>query len=107
MDASGFRIAATRSKTSAHVGSNIPNSHSDVRRALVHHRAAPIALDVGLKPLMWTAPAHAADLSAWQNPLRVAVELVPEFRHHADRHEVNKGIAQASFRLEIDRQVEK
>mmetsp|Transcript_64634 Transcript_64634/g.172426 ORF Transcript_64634/g.172426 Transcript_64634/m.172426 type:complete len:219 (-) Transcript_64634:7-663(-) len=51
------------------------------------------------------APAHSADLGAWEHPLLVAVERVPEARQHGRIDQVDEGIAEAGPGFEVHGQV--
>ena len=54
-----------------------------VRHTLVHHRAVPVAIDMGLEALS-TTPPHLADLVRGQAPIGEALEaskdLIPAAR---------------------------
>mmetsp|Transcript_117656 Transcript_117656/g.313003 ORF Transcript_117656/g.313003 Transcript_117656/m.313003 type:complete len:234 (-) Transcript_117656:675-1376(-) len=72
----------------------------------VHQRRVSVALRVRLQPLVWTTPAHVADLLARQYPLRVAVKPTPEVLHVGRVHQVDERISEARPRLEVNREVE-
>mmetsp|Transcript_58881 Transcript_58881/g.137997 ORF Transcript_58881/g.137997 Transcript_58881/m.137997 type:complete len:253 (+) Transcript_58881:327-1085(+) len=59
-----------------------------------------------LLPLVRAAPTHAAHLSAWKHPARVAVKNAPEVLHMCLVAQVHKCISQVRFGPEIYGEIE-
>mmetsp|Transcript_41985 Transcript_41985/g.100078 ORF Transcript_41985/g.100078 Transcript_41985/m.100078 type:complete len:249 (-) Transcript_41985:200-946(-) len=77
-----------------------------IRHALVHDGAVAVTLHMRLKPLVWFTPAHSAKLFAPYHPVGIATEFGPEVRDIRRIHQVHEGIAHASPRPKVDRQVQ-
>ena len=74
--------------------------------ALVHHRAVPVSLYMGLEALQGSAPLHLAHLATGQRPLLEAIEGLPQGVHRLSVHQVHEGIAQVGVPSEVAGQVD-
>lgn len=78
-----------------------------IRHTPVHHGAVPVALDMGFETLMWSTPAHFANLCCGQGPIRKAMENLPQLINSLAVHHVHESIAQICITVEITWQVDK